>query len=400
MSWYRGLKNQPQPSASSLRQEKRDKLEAERQERAQRRAELQKQFQSARQAREEADQALKDFRDIDPDIFDSDSLIPDNTVAEDILDDSSNDSIMAANFDTENETDGDKVMDKLSGIQCPFNKSDINFWFTEFECQMEVIEVKAQWTKRVALQRFLPIEIKEDVKTLLQLQKNQAGNDIYFRIKSELLTLFGSKPEDSYNKAKNRVMTGKPSQLGKLLVNDICDNAAGKFNGCCCAKTVWGMYREKIPVVIRNHVAQLQFNKDTYMQIFTISDQIYDSNQSSEPMSNGQAVAAVTSETKATPEVAATSVRRPQRNQRNQQNRGQNGNRGGNSNNSNRTSTNTNNNSSTSQPATGQNKGPKHATARGDSDKLCKIHYRWGENGNFCAAPWKCPMKDIYKAPQ
>ena len=54
----------------------------------------------------------------------------------------------------------------------------------------------------------------------------------------------------------------------------------------------------------------------------------------------------------------------------------------------------------TSTTTTAGNKGPRHATAKGDNDKLCRIHYRWGENGTYCAAPWKCPMKNVFKAPQ
>ena len=35
-----------------------------------------------------------------------------------------------------------------------------------------------------------------------------------------------------------------------------------------------------------------------------------------------------------------------------------------------------------------------------NDDKLCKLHAKWKENANFCAAPWACRMKDIFKAPQ
>ena len=35
-----------------------------------------------------------------------------------------------------------------------------------------------------------------------------------------------------------------------------------------------------------------------------------------------------------------------------------------------------------------------------NDDKLCKIHAKWKDNANFCAAPWACRMKNVYKAPQ
>ena len=86
------------------------------------------------------------------------------------------------------------------------------------EGQLEIIEIKSQWIKRTTPQRFLPTEIK----SLMNLTKAQAGNDIYKRIKYELIDLFGSKPEDAYNLSKSRVMTKKPSQLGIALVDNIC----------------------------------------------------------------------------------------------------------------------------------------------------------------------------------
>ena len=55
---------------------------------------------------------------------------------------------MAEEFDVENGTDNEKAMDKLGSVQCPFSKEEIEFWFCEFESQLEVIGVKAQGTKK------------------------------------------------------------------------------------------------------------------------------------------------------------------------------------------------------------------------------------------------------------
>ena len=35
-----------------------------------------------------------------------------------------------------------------------------------------------------------------------------------------------------------------------------------------------------------------------------------------------------------------------------------------------------------------------------NEDKLCRIHAKWKENATFCAAPWGCRMKNVYRAPQ
>ena len=139
------------------------------------------------------------------------------------------------------------------------------------------------------------------------------------RLKDELIKLFGQKPEDSYIRAKNRVMSGLPSQLGKLLVDDICTCCAVKLSGGCCAKVVWGMFREALPIVIRNHIAEMTFDSNTYQQVFDKADKIHASNQGPDPGSVRPAVAATTA-TSSTTAVAAVSAQR-NKNQRNKPNK-------------------------------------------------------------------------------
>ena len=147
------------------------------------------------------------------------------------------------------------------------------------------------------------------------------------------------------------------------------------------------MFREKLPIVVRNHIAEMSFTADTWKAVLTKADQVFDSNQAAEPRT--QSVSAVTTTT--TPEVAATTSSRGRGggNRGRGRGRGNGGNRGGDTQASQPTT-----------PAATGHKGPRHATAKGSNDKLCKLHYRWGENATYCAGPWKCPMKDIYKAPQ
>ena len=158
------------------------------------------------------------------------------------------------------------------------------------------------------------------------------------------------------------------------------------------------MFREALPVLVRNHIAELKFNSDTYVKVFERADQVYDSNQSGDP----KAVAAVSvssnPSSSSSTEVAATSVRSRNRggNNKNKNQRNQNS-----SNQRQRNTANTQTPSTTNQPTARQGakpKGPRHATAKGDN--LCNMHHKWGENSNFCAQPWSCPMKDQWKAPQ
>ena len=45
--------------------------------------------------------------------------------------------------------------------------------------------VKSQWLKKTILQRNLPNKQKEDVKSYLTLERADAGNHIYFDMKSD-----------------------------------------------------------------------------------------------------------------------------------------------------------------------------------------------------------------------
>ena len=94
-------------------------------------------------------------------------------------------------FDQEDAEDSATAMDNLRSVQCPFNKGDIVFWFCQLEDQLTLIGVKKQWTKKIALVRFLPTEIQNEVKSLLKLQQTAAGTDIYYKIKQRLLKLYG-----------------------------------------------------------------------------------------------------------------------------------------------------------------------------------------------------------------
>ena len=169
MSWLSGYKSSStKQTEAQLREEKRKKLDADRLLRAKRRADQQKQLQALIKSRQEADSALQDLLNLDPDIFEGDegSEVSEADIAQ-ILDDTDQNEVEMTEFDEENGTDGEKAMEKLGAIKCPFNKADVDFWFAELESQLEVINVKSQWTKKVALQMLLPIEIKTEIKSLL-----------------------------------------------------------------------------------------------------------------------------------------------------------------------------------------------------------------------------------------
>ena len=382
MSWFSAVQKAQIPTESD-REARRKKLEAERLARKQQRDNRQKQLQEAINAQKEADEALQSLLDIDSDIFSAPHIQLSEQEVTEILEDSKNEAIM--DFESENGVDGKTALADLKAVTCPFMQDDIEFWFTQLESQLEVIEIKSQWYKRLALQRFLPPEIQAEIKSLLRLTKPTAGDDIYKKIKAELIELFGQKPEDAYTRAKNRVLTGKPSQLGKAILDDLCKKDK-KLDGCCCGDIVWGMFREALPVVVRNHIAEMSFNKDTYKAIFTKADQIFDSNQGAEPLPPSTRSVAATD----TNNTSVAAVQKSQKNKKN--NKGQKGQSGQNQGQSQNTS------GQTTQKENGSPKPPKKPTI--NAENLCKIHAKWKDNATFCAAPWGCKMKNVYRAPQ
>ena len=193
MSWLSGYKKSSTCAAASeedIREARRKKLEADRLLRTQQREQTKKKLLAAQASRAEADKALQDLLDIAPDILsgDTDTEVE---VSEDILNDNSVAEMV--DFDQENENDSATAMDNLRSVQCPFNKEDIEFWFSQLEDQLTLIGVKKQWTKKIALVRFLPPEIQNQVKSLLKLGQTAAGTDIYFRIKKTICCSVGIK---------------------------------------------------------------------------------------------------------------------------------------------------------------------------------------------------------------
>ena len=109
---------------------------------------------------------------------------------------------------------------------------------------------------------------------LLTLSKTEGGNDIYLKIKTELLRIYSEKPSDSYKKALTRQMTGLPSQLGYQIINDICKKST-KLSGCCCEAAAMALWSMSLPVNIRAHISNMPFTKDTYKSVFEAADKVF-----------------------------------------------------------------------------------------------------------------------------
>ena len=226
MSWLSGLKKQPSTSEADLRAAKRDKLEADRKERlarAKKRANLQKQFQDAQLAQAEADQALQDFLSIDPSIFDGEDFEIDDSNADDLFNEVIENEIMA-NFDELNTDNGADALKSLGQIKVSWDGENPGYFFQKLETELQIFSINKQFTKRQALIRCLPDDVAKEFMHLVTLQETEAGNLAYKNLKTAIIKAYGPKPGDSFQRALDRVMTGKPSVLLKLLISDICKN--------------------------------------------------------------------------------------------------------------------------------------------------------------------------------
>ena len=144
MSWYDRLKSQPSTSTSD-RDTKRKELESSRLLRAKKREDRKKELQALLESRQSSEEAIKDLLDIDLEVFAGEELTEEeiNTLLDSSTDSSSCSSTeLIMDFDRQNEDDDEKAMDNLRTVLCPFNKEDIEFWFSQLEDQLTLIGVK------------------------------------------------------------------------------------------------------------------------------------------------------------------------------------------------------------------------------------------------------------------
>ena len=129
-------------------------------------------------------------------------------------------------------------------VKVKFDQSDVKYWFNDVEDQMKRFGINSQWSKKAAIKELLPQEVIEECKPILRLTQTEAGDTIYKDLKTEILNLYGEREEEAYAKASALTLAscGKPSALGKRLVHLLCPGAK-PFEGCHCAKIVFGMHR-------------------------------------------------------------------------------------------------------------------------------------------------------------
>ena len=299
------------------------------------------------------------------------------------------------NYDSEDREDGADYYNRINMIKLAWDP-DVLFWFNSIEASMRQAQVFKQWTKREVIQNLLPAHVRDEVRYLLRIPQDQAGDLPYKTLKDAIIEIFAPKQQDGLDRALKRVLTTRPSALGKQLIDDVC-TCIPTLNCKCCANIIFGLFRRQLPTAVRNAIADKTFNKDTYKDVLSLADKVFESNK---PDAFGATTVAAVNPPPPTPlqpgaegdqgQVAAINRGRGGRGGRgrgrgNRGNSGQNGGRGG-------SNANSNSNSNSTATASG-NKGARHPDVP-PNITVCQIHHSGGKNATFCRRPLTCAWKD------
>ena len=229
------------------------------------------------------------------------------------------------------------------------------------------------------LASVIPKKVQDEVKSFLIRQEDSFPNrNAYKLLKTEILRIFGPKPEEAINRALSRVASGPPSQLARQLVRDICKK---ELVGCtCCPAIVLALWKRQLSGAVRAGIAHCSFDSTTFNAVCDLADKIH---STSMPAGANMSVAAVSlDETQpaipyaAVPEVAAIGGR------------GRGNGRGGRGGRGNRGGGRGGNNS--------QSKPKKHPDLPPGEWTGCSNHRKHGKGAYFCSDPTSCPWKDIF----
>ena len=290
-----------------------------------------------------------------------------------------------ANFDEQNAANGADAMKNLGQIKVSWDSEDPQYFFQKLETELQIFEINKQFTKRQALIRLLPDTVGKEFKHLINLQETEAGALPYKILKTAIIKAYGPRPGDAYQRAVNRVMTGKPSVLLKLIISDICKT---NMANCCCPATIWGIFEQKIPLYLKSGLANERFNADNMQEIMDKADNYWAANQVENQVSSVTTPVVAATTAVSTPvttdnsEISAVNRGRGSFNFRGRYNRGNrrgNNGRGGRGN---------------------QNSGPDPRGKRHESNppwNSCGAHWVYAEDAFKCQSPTTCPLKDKVK---
>ena len=199
------------------------------------------------------------------------------------------------------EGEADNAMDKAINAlkNKEWGEDDLQFYFQQVEIQMKKAGVKNNFTKLQVLSTVLPKKVSDEIKSILRKQESEfPRRDAYLQAKTEILKTFGPTEGANCERALSRVLSGKPSQLCKALIDDLCSK---ELKQCCCIKMVGTLWRRALPSSVKQAVAHYDFTPTNLPQILQIADDVYMSTRPPQALS----VAAVSLNPSANPPTTA-----------------------------------------------------------------------------------------------
>ena len=329
-----------------------------------------------------------------------------------------------ANYDETTGTDGANALEKsCSGLKgYDFDEQDLGFYFNQVELQMRQNGVKKNYTKFLVLTAILPAKVRDQVKALLRKQESEytdANQQPYKILKEKILKIYRPPQESRFERAMSRVLSGKPSELARALVSDLCDH---ELVGCCCGHIIVGFWKRQLPLSVRQAIASEEFNADTFDQVVQHADDVMNQTKMGLFMSPGVSALSGAVSLPA-PQVFDEAFHEEWPNASQQQqvaafgySRGRGGNRGGRGQGRGQRGGRGNGrgsgfsrgggqggqNGQGSNQGQGQGKGnshPRHKTQRHPDSppfQSCFRHWTFGKSAHFCMEPGTCPWKDFY----
>ena len=231
---------------------------------------------------------------------------------------------------------------------------------------------------------MLPRKIQDEVKGLLRKGEGDfTDKNAYKLLKHEVLRIFGPKPEAGIERAMKRVLSGLPSQLARVLVDDIC-KCDVQLQCTCCPSIVSYLWKRQLPTQVLAGIAEKEFNKDNFNAIIELADKIFNNTNTAKAFAVNAVTAQNLDETQPAisypiPEVSA--VRGASGRSRGRGGRGRGGRGRG-----------------AQAQAQPRHRGTKHPDLPAGEWKGCGMHFKFGKGAFFCSDPSSCPWKDIYCA--
>ena len=150
---------------------------------------------------------------------------------------------------------------------------DVQFYFQQVEARMASMGVKKQWTKFMVLRTILPMQILTQVKPILRKSEADfADNLSYKALKKEIMQIFGPRIETGAERALKRTLTGKPSQLAREIIDDICSHG---MEHDCIPGVVLAIWKKSLPTAVQAAIAGREFNATNLDAILELADEVF-----------------------------------------------------------------------------------------------------------------------------